>query len=718
MADRKALLDTLERHFGYRAFKPFQEEIITDILEGRDVLGIIATGGGKSLCYQLPAIMSGGLTIVVSPLIALMKDQVDSLRANGIAAATLNSSMNPGEIRSIEQKLRDGKMSVLYISPEKVTQDSFLLFLDRLNVKLIAVDEAHCISMWGHQFRPEYRKLSLLKKRFPKTPLIALTASAIPEVREDIASQLKLASPKKYVGSFNRHNLYYDIRPKKDSFSQILEYINKNKGKSGIVYCLQKKTADELAQKLRKAGIKALPYHADLSDAVRSATQEKFVRDDTDVICATVAFGMGIDKPDVRFVIHHDMPKSLESYYQETGRAGRDGENSDCILFYSSADAMKIKNLIEKEFDDDRLNGIALQKWRSMTDYCETRLCRRKFLLNYFGEQYDAPACDGCDNCRNPRETIDGGEIAKKIVRCVKNLRGRFGINHIADIISGSANKKIMEYGHDKNPAYNTGKPYTKAQWINFTKELVQLGYLSVVGDKYPVVALNDKSMDVMDNVAVIVFSRPVVEQTLSPATGAGYDDRLFQLLRAVRKSIADANGWPPYVVFHDTTLKEMARTKPCSLEEMAGMPGVGKKKRDSYGAEFVNAIREYVNPGDVTRTPEKAVNQEKPVKHEPEHPVLFQNFSLNGQSTLSQINEAVKPLKPQNDEAAIAYTRRESREKLFRDAAELQKQIQQLNMELDKAKKSLGEVLKKISSEGIAENDSDQLVKIDGVSK
>jgi ATP-dependent DNA helicase RecQ len=720
MADRTVLLDTLERHFGYRTFKPFQEEIITDILEGRDVLGIIATGGGKSLCYQLPAILSGGLTIVVSPLIALMKDQVDALKANGIAAATLNSSMNLGEIRSIEQKLRDGKISVLYISPEKVTQEPFLLFLDKLNVKLIAVDEAHCISMWGHQFRPEYRKLSLLKKRFPKIPLIALTASAIPEVREDIASQLKLASPKKYVGSFNRHNLYYDIRPKKESFSQILEYINKNKGKSGIVYCLQKKTADELAQKLRKAGIKALPYHADLSDAIRSATQEKFVRDDTDVICATVAFGMGIDKPDVRFVIHHDMPKSLESYYQETGRAGRDGENSDCILFYSSGDAMKIKNLIEKEYDSDKLNNVALQKWRSMTDYCETRLCRRKFLLNYFGEQYETSPCDGCDNCRNPRETIDGREIAKTIVRCIKNLRGRFGVNHIADIIAGSANKKIIEYGHDKNLAYNTGKPYTKAQWINFTKELIQLGYLDVVGDKYPVVALNDKSMDVMDNVAVIVFSRPVVEQTLSPATGAGYDDRLFQLLRAVRKQIADANGWPPYVVFHDTTLKEMARAKPCSLEELAGMPGVGKKKRDSFGAEFVNAIREYVHPESVAKTPEKAVNQEKPVKHEPEHPVLFQNFSLNGQSTLSQINEVTRP---QTNNVNIARDdapdrRRENRIKLIEEANQLQKQIGQLNRELENAKKSLGEVLKKIAAENNVESGCDKLEKVEGRSE
>jgi ATP-dependent DNA helicase RecQ len=714
MADRKVLLDTLERHFGYRTFKPFQEEIITDILEGRDVLGIIATGGGKSLCYQLPAVLSGGLTVVVSPLIALMKDQVDSLNANGIAAATLNSSMGIGEIHAIQQGLRNGKISVLYISPEKVTQEPFLQYLEKLNVKLIAVDEAHCISMWGHQFRPEYRKLSLLKKRFPKIPLIALTASAIPEVRDDIVNQLKLVSPKKYVGSFNRHNLYYDIRPKKDSFSQILEYVNKNKDKSGIIYCLQKKTADELAEKLRKAGIKALPYHADLSDSVRSFTQEKFVRDNTDVICATVAFGMGIDKPDVRFVIHHDMPKSLESYYQETGRAGRDGEISDCILFYSSGDAMKIKNLIEKEYKDDKLNNVALQKWRSMTDYCETHLCRRKYLLNYFGEQYEGVPCDGCDNCRNPRDTIDGREVAKKIVRCVKNLRGSFGINHIADIISGSANKKIIDYGHDRNPAYNTGKPYTKAQWINFTKELVQLGYLSVVGDKYPVITLNDKSMDIMDNVAEIQLTEPAAEQSVATVVDARYDDRLFQLLRAVRKQIADANGWPPYVVFHDTALKEMARTYPCTLEELAKVPGVGKKKLDNYGAEFVKAIKGYVDPKGIVKTHENVVaRREKPVKHEPEHPVLFQNFSLNGQSTLSQINDAIKP--KNNDVNPGQDNHPESREKLLADANQLQRQIQQLNTDLEKAKKSLGEVLKKIAAEHVTENGIDKLVNAEG---
>jgi ATP-dependent DNA helicase RecQ len=705
MTDRKVLLDTLERHFGYRTFKPFQEEIITDILEGHDVLGIIATGGGKSLCYQLPAIMSGGLAVVVSPLISLMKDQVDDLKANGIAAATLNSSMSLGEIRSKEHDLRSGKISVLYISPEKVTQETFLQFLEKLNVKLIAVDEAHCISMWGHQFRPEYRKLSLLKARFPKIPLIALTASAIPEVREDIASQLKLVSPKKYVGSFNRKNLHYDIRLKKDSISQIKEYINENKGKSGIVYCLQKRTTEELAEKLRKAGIKALPYHADLADAVRSATQEKFVRDDTDVICATVAFGMGIDKPDVRFVIHNDMPKNLESYYQETGRAGRDGEISDCILFYSSADAMKIKNLIEHEYDDEKLNSIALQKWRSMMDYCETRLCRRKFLLNYFGEQYDIPGCDGCDNCRNPRDTIDGREIAKKIVRCVSNLGGRFGINHIADIISGSGNKKIMDYRHNLNPAYNTGKPYTKAQWINYTKELVQLGYLSIVGDKYPVVALNEKSMDVIEDATEIHLTKPVIEQVLVPVADDKYDDRLFQLLRNARKRIADANGWPPYVVFHDTALKEMARAYPCSLAELSIIPGVGKKKLESYGEEFVNAIKEYVDSNGNVKTHEKIVKHEKVVNHEQEQSVLFQNYSLKSPN-----------ITPQNIAVNNTHDRRlESKEKLLEDARKLQKQIHQLTMDLEKAKRSLDEVLKKIESENIAENDSDKLVKVTG---
>jgi ATP-dependent DNA helicase RecQ len=598
MADRKVLLDTLERHFGYRTFKPFQEEIITDILAGHDVLAIIATREGKSLCYQLSAPLSGDLAIVVSPLISLMKDQVDDLKANGIAAETLNSSMGLGEIWSIEQDLRSGKISVLYISPEKVTQDSFLHFLEKLNVKLIA-----------------------------------LAASAIPEVREDIASQLKLVSPKKYVGSFNRANLRYGIRPKKDSVAQIIAYINENGGKSGIIYCLQKRTTDELAEKLRKAGIKALPHNADLSDLVRSATQEKFVRDDVDVICATVAFGMGIDKPDVRFVIHNDMPKNLEGYYQETGRGGRDGEISDCILFYSSGDAMKIKNLIEKEYDNDRLNSIALQKWRHMTDYCETRLCRRKFLLNYFGEQYDIPSCDGCDNCRNPKDTIDGREIARKIVKCVSNLKGRFGINHIADVITGSANKKILDYRHNLNPVYNTGRPYTKTQWIGFTKELVRLGYLSIVGDKYPVVALNDKSMAVIDDATVIVLTKPAVEQTVLPVADTKYDDRLFQLLRGVRKRIADSNGWPPYVVFHDTALKEMARAYPCTLAELSLVPGVGKKKLDSYGAELHhdNIVKAH------EKTHENIVSREKKVNNEPEQSVLLQNHSPKSPAASTQ---------------------------------------------------------------------------------
>jgi ATP-dependent DNA helicase RecQ len=598
MADSKLLRDTLERYFGYRTFRPFQEEIVTDILEGRDVLAIIATGGGKSLCYQLPAVVSGGVTIVISPLIALMKDQVDDLLANGIAAATLNSSMSLEDIRSVEEGLQEGSIRLLYVSPEKVTQETFLQMLDRLDVRLFAVDEAHCISMWGHQFRPDYRNLSKLKARFPGIPVIALTASAIPEVREDIASQLKLVAPKKYVGSFDRKNLSYEVRDKKGAIPQIISYVSRHRGMSGIIYCLQRRTTEEIAEKLQKAGINALPYHADLTDAVRSATQEKFVKDNVDVICATVAFGMGIDKPDVRYVIHYDMPKNLESYYQETGRAGRDGEAGDCIMFYSSADAIRMKSLLEHAYQDERLNRVALQKLRSMTDYCESYLCRRKYLLNYFGERYNGAACDGCDNCRNPKDTIDGKEIAGKIVRCIAGLRGLFGVNHIADVICGSKNRKILDNGHNRNPAYNTGKPYTKTQWIAFIRELVGRGYLSTGGDKYPVVVLNEKRALILDDTTEIWLAKPAGVTVPTPVADETYDVRLFRQLRTLRKRIADENNWPPYVVFNDSALKEMSRTRPRTESELSGIPGVGKKKLESFGGEFIRAIREYTASG------------------------------------------------------------------------------------------------------------------------
>lgn len=609
MADRKLLLDTLEKNFGYRAFKPFQEEIVTDVLGGRDVLAIIATGGGKSLCYQLPALLSDGLTIVVSPLISLMKDQVDDLLANGIPAATLNSSMGYDEILAVQQKLLSGKIKVLYISPERAGLESFLEFTGKLKVNLIAVDEAHCISMWGHQFRPEYRRLAALKARFPGVPMIALTASAIPEVREDIVSQLKLTEPIRYVGSFNRKNLSYEVREKRDTTTQIISYIKKHRGQSGIVYCWQRKTTEEIAEKLRMAGINALPYHAELSDSLRSSTQDKFVKDRVEVICATVAFGMGIDKPDVRYVIHYDMPKNLESYYQETGRAGRDGEASDCILFYSPADAMRMKSLLEKVFTDPGQTKVALQKWRAMVDFVETRQCRRKFLLNYFGERYEGPACDACDNCWHPRDTIDGTEIAQKIVACVSGLRGRFGVGHVADVISGSAGRKVLDYRHDLNPAYGSGEPYSRAQWAGFVKELVQLGYLSIEGDRYPVVALSGKSAEITRGTVKIQLAKPAEEKIArAPKLQENYDPGLFQLLRGVRKRIAEENGWPPYVIFHDTTLKAMAKSFPRTKQELSRIPGVGSKKLDSFGDEFLRTIVEYTRTNGFT-TMEKSLS-------------------------------------------------------------------------------------------------------------
>ncbi|MFZ1126621.1 RecQ family ATP-dependent DNA helicase, partial [Methanoregula sp.] len=447
-------LTLLRKHWGYPAFRPHQETIIASVLAGNDTLAIMATGGGKSLCYQLPALYLGGLTVVISPLIALMKDQVDDLNARGIMAAACNSSLDSRERTRIEAEMKAGRLHLLFVSPEKCMQAGFLDTLAAAPVRLIAIDEAHCISEWGHNFRPEYRELARFRKLFPTAPVIALTATAIPEVRKDICQQLGLVHVREFVGSFNRENLTYRVVPKKNPLVMLADFLCRHRNESGIVYCMSKKETEEIAYELRKKGFKALAYHAGLPRPVRADVQDAFLKNAAHIICATVAFGMGIDKPDVRFVIHYDLPKTVESYYQETGRAGRDGKPAECLLFYSRGDYARVRSMLEHDEGGERSVRIALKKLHDVTGYCETTGCRRAFLLSYFGETPKAGNCGSCDNCDHPAAFIDGTEPARLIALCVRQLPSHFGIELVTDVLRGKRSAKIESYHFDRLPAY------------------------------------------------------------------------------------------------------------------------------------------------------------------------------------------------------------------------------------------------------------------------
>jgi ATP-dependent DNA helicase RecQ len=584
----------LERYFGYEAFLPHQEEIIDAVLAGRDVLAVMATGSGKSLCYQVPALVLGGLTVVVSPLIALMKDQVDALRANGVPAATINSSVGLEERKIIERVILQGRIRILYVSPERAVQPFFLSLMRKADLRLIAIDEAHCISMWGHNFRPEYRRLRVLKEQFPHLPVIALTATAVPAVRDDIAAELGLASPARFVGSFNRTNLAYRVLPKRNHFPVLVDYLNEHKNDAGIIYCSAQKTTEDLAEKLRAKGFSALPYHAGLPGDVRDAHQEAFVHGDAGIICATVAFGMGIDKPDVRFVIHVDLPKDLESYYQETGRAGRDGERSDCILFYSRGDYRTIAYRIEKEQTDPALKDVAYRKAGKMLDYCESTGCRRKFLLAYFGEAYPEAQCGACDRCETPMKVFDGTGPARAIISCVQEVGERFGAAYVADVITGSKNARIRENGHDRIPSYGSGGGYSRDQWLLFIQDMVRRGLIDSSGGRYPMLAVTDRGRAAVREDVPVPLTEPKPEGVVRQETLEEYDEELFFKLRQVRKMVADLDKVPPFVVFHDRSLKEMARRYPRTGVELLRIHGVSEGKLTRYGQRFIGVIEKH----------------------------------------------------------------------------------------------------------------------------
>jgi ATP-dependent DNA helicase RecQ len=594
------LLGALKVHFGYESFRPLQQEIIGDAMAGKDVFVLLPTGGGKSLCYQLPALMRPGLTLVVSPLISLMKDQVDSLRANGAAAAFLNSSLSPEASRECLRGLGEGAYRLLYVAPERLMMPSFLDRAREWDISLVAVDEAHCISEWGHDFRPEYRQLRELRDRFPNAAIMALTATATDRVRKDIVEQLRLRSPKAYVASFNRPNLTYRVLPKERPYDQLLEFLRGRPKDSGIVYCQSRKTTEAVAGRLNADGICARPYHAGLDKGERDAHQEQFVRDETRVICATIAFGMGIDKPNVRFVVHHDLPKNLEGYYQETGRAGRDGLPSECLLLFSAGDAAKQRRFIDEK-PDERERQIAGRQLAQMVSFAEGGGCRREALLRYFGEAWPDGACGACDNCLAPRETFDGTLTAQKLLSCVFRTREKsgfgFGLGHVVDVLTGARTERIQKWGHEQISAYGIGTEMTRPQWQALGRELIRTGYLRQVPEKFNTIELTERGRAALKRREPITLTRPSTapERRRARAGEIHCDEALFEQLRALRRRIAAERDVPAYVIFSDVALREMARRYPTQRDAFARVPGVGKQKLRDFGDPFIAQIAEFL---------------------------------------------------------------------------------------------------------------------------
>jgi ATP-dependent DNA helicase RecQ len=592
-----SLEQALKHFFGYDSFRPGQREIVEAALQKRDMMIVMPTGGGKSLCFQLPALLKPGLTVVVSPLIALMQDQVEALQDNGIGATFLNSTLISQETRSRETAILEGKIKLLYVAPERLLGERFLPFLDivanKVGISAFAIDEAHCVSEWGHDFRPEYRQMQRVRDRYPDIPIMGLTATATERVRQDIIQQLTLRNPYIHVASFNRPNLYYEVRPKtKHSFAEVLQIIQK-KGGSGIIYCLSRKKVDEVAYKLQQSGIQALPYHAGMNDVDRATNQTRFIRDDVQVMVATIAFGMGINKPDVRFVIHYDLPKNLEGYYQESGRAGRDNEPAHCSLFYGYGDVKTIEYIIEQK-PDPQEQRIAKQQLRRVINYADSSDCRRTIQLSYFGDSFPGN-CGNCDNCCNKKPVEDWTLEAMKFLSCVARCQEKFGMNHIIDVLRGSKSQKVLQYQHHQLSTYGIGKDRSADQWKKLSRSLLHQGFLEETTDGFPILKLNEKSWEIMKRQRTVEIAiepqREVAEKVRYLAVEV---ESLFTILRTLRKQIADEQFVPPYVVFADKSLRDMAEKRPQNLREFEEVYGVGSNKRDKYGKVFLEAIRTF----------------------------------------------------------------------------------------------------------------------------
>jgi ATP-dependent DNA helicase RecQ len=601
------LAHLLKQVFGYDRFRPLQREIIDASLAGRDALAVLPTGAGKSLCFQLPALAypRPALTIVVSPLIALMKDQVDQLSAAGVSATFLNSSLGADEAKRRFRGLYAGEYKLLYVAPERLMLDGFTERLKEWAVRLIAVDEAHCISEWGHDFRPEYRQLAKLRELLPTVPVMGLTATATPRVRDDIVKHLALREPAVFVASFNRPNLTYRVETKDEPIKQLLAFLKERPHDAGIVYCASRKQTEKLADSLNDRGIAARAYHAGLEAAERTRNQEAFLRDEIRVVCATIAFGMGINKPNVRFVVHYDLPKNVEGYYQETGRAGRDGLPADCLLLYSAGDAAKQRHFID-EITDEAEKARARRQLRQMLDYADTTGCRRVELMRYFGETFQACDCGACDNCLAPLETYDATLPAQKLLSCVYRIRAAsgfdMGLKHVVDVLRGHANEKTERLRHDALSTWGIGADKTEHEWMHLGREMLRLGYVELGSEGLPVVGITDAGRELLRTRTAVTLAKPraVVkpkrDRKVRDRRGDfDFDEILFERLRELRKKLADERDVPAYIVFGDTSLREMARYYPGNVTELSGISGVGEKKLNEFGDTFLGAIRAHL---------------------------------------------------------------------------------------------------------------------------
>ncbi len=605
-----SLNDILKKHFGFTSFKGNQELIIRNVLAGRDTFVLMPTGGGKSLCYQLPSLLLDGTAIVISPLIALMKNQVDAMRSfseeDGVAHF-LNSSLVKSQVNQVKTDVIDGKTKLLYVAPESLTKEENISFLKQVKVSFYAVDEAHCISEWGHDFRPEYRKIRPIINKIGKAPIIALTATATPKVQNDIQKNLEMLDANVFKSSFRRENLYYEVRPKKNAIKEIIKYIKSNHGKSGIIYCLSRKKVEELAETLQVNGIKALPYHAGMDAATRTINQDKFLMEDVDIIVATIAFGMGIDKPDVRFVMHYDIPKSLEGYYQETGRAGRDGGEGRCITFYSYKDIQKLEKFMQGKPVAEQ--EIGKQLLLETVAYAESSVCRPKLLLNYFGEEMPG-RCDNCDNCLNPKQQFEGKDDVALVLETILAVKEKFKADHIANILAGVKTQAIKAYKHHHIDQFGSGQDHDTKYWNAVIRQAMIARLISKEIENYGLLKLEDKGHEFLKNPVSFMLSEdheyPDIEDDdiiINVQGGSGaVDEELFHILKDLRKQISKQKKIPPFVIFQDPSLEDMAIQYPTNLDELQNITGVGSGKAKKYGQEFVDVIQRYVQEKEIER--------------------------------------------------------------------------------------------------------------------